>query len=42
MGRHAWFDSLSGFRYGDKASFDDLIYGPLQGQLLENTWMHER
>mmetsp|Transcript_24693 Transcript_24693/g.49106 ORF Transcript_24693/g.49106 Transcript_24693/m.49106 type:complete len:883 (-) Transcript_24693:20-2668(-) len=42
MGRHAWFDSLSRFRYGDKASFDDLIYGPLQGQLLENTWMHER
>ena len=41
MGRHAWYDSLSRFRFDDKQTFDDLIYAPLQDQLLENTWMHE-
>lgn len=42
MGRNGWFDALTRARYGDVATFYDVIYKPLADDLREFTWLWER
>lgn len=42
MGRIGWFDALSRKRYGDLATFDDVLLDPLVGDVNRWTWLHER
>jgi hypothetical protein len=42
MGRIGWFDALARRRFGDQATFDNILLDPLRDDLLRWTWMHER
>lgn len=42
MGRIAWFDAHARKRVGDVKTFDNAILGPIQRDLLRDTWMRER
>lgn len=45
MGRISWADAMARKRMGDAANaavFTDLVLGPVQYELLANTWMNER
>jgi len=42
MGRIGWFDALARKRYGDQATFDNLLLDPLVGDVNRWTWLHER
>jgi len=42
MGRIAWFEALARQRGRDAHGFNSFLLTPLQQQLLNHTWMHER
>jgi len=42
MGRIGWFDALARKRYGDQATFDELLLDPLIDDVNRWTWLHER
>lgn len=45
MGRIGYFDALGRKRFGDSADltyFNDVILAPVQRDVIQFTWMHER
>lgn len=42
MGRIAWFDGHARKRVGDLKTFNNAVLGPIQRDLLKDTWMRER
>lgn len=42
LARIAWFDSYARRFVGDLSTFNDRILAPLQSDLIQYTWLHER